>query len=309
MKVLVTCPPMLRIIDEFTEFASDLGLELVPANVKQTLSEDELVEKLPLFDGWIIGDDPASLNVVKAGSKGLLKAAVKWGIGIDNVNFEAFKSLGIKITNTPGMFGKEVADLSVCYLNALTRNIIAIDREVRNGNWIKPTGYSLEGKTVAIIGFGDIGQNTAKRLLAADMNIIIYDPYVDNKNEIYKSVKSYIWPNNLNMADFIIVNCSLTESSFHMINDETIKLMKKGVSIINVGRGPIIDEKALINNLESGHIKSVALDVFEKEPLDINSPFMKFKDSILGSHNASNTYEAVSRTSRIAIEKLAAFLK
>ncbi len=84
--------------------------------------------------------------------------------------------------------------------------------------------------------------------------------------------------------------------------------MKRGVSIINVGRGPIIDEKALIKNLESGHIKSVALDVFEQEPLDITSPFLKFKNCIFGSHNASNTYEAVSRTSKIAIKKLSDFL-
>ncbi len=300
---------MLGIIDEFNQLASDLGLELFAADVKQTLSENELIKTLPLFDGWIIGDDPANLNVLKAGSQGLLKAAIKWGIGVDNVDFEACKSLGIKITNTPGMFGKEVADLSVCYLTALSRNIIEIDRDVRNGNWIKPTGRSLEGKTVAIIGFGDIGKNTAKRLLAADMNIIVYDPYIDDNNDLYNQVESYNWPNNLDRADFIVINCSLTESSFHMINDETIKLMKKGVCIINVGRGPVIDETALINNLESGYIKSVALDVFEKEPLDINSPFMKFKDSIFGSHNASNTFEAVSRTSRIAIEKLATFLK
>ena len=120
------------------------------------------------------------------------------------------------------MFGKEVADLSVCYLNALSRNIIEIDREVRLGNWIKPTGCSLEGKTVAIIGFGDIGKNTAKRLLAADMNIMVYDPFINKEKSLFNQIQSYNWPNNLNKADFIVINCSLTESSFHMINDKTL---------------------------------------------------------------------------------------
>ena len=112
-RVLVTCPPMLGMFDAFVAPALELGLELVPAEVTQTLSEAELIELLPQFDGWIIGDDPASQQVFKAGQSGSLKAAVKWGIGVDNVDFKACEALGIPIINTPGMFGGEVADVAV----------------------------------------------------------------------------------------------------------------------------------------------------------------------------------------------------
>ena len=123
MKILVTCPPMLGLQDEFVPTMRDQGHEVHCPAVTQTLSERELVELVPQFDGWIIGDDPATLAVFEAGRNGRLRAAVKWGIGVDNVDFDACASLGISITNTPGMFGAEVADLKIGYLIALAREI------------------------------------------------------------------------------------------------------------------------------------------------------------------------------------------
>jgi D-3-phosphoglycerate dehydrogenase len=101
MKILVTCPPMLGMINEFIPYAAQQGFELVPAKVTQTLTQEELMVLLPQFDGWIIGDDPATRRVFEAGQAGRLKAAVKWGIGVDNVDFAACKDLGIPIINTP----------------------------------------------------------------------------------------------------------------------------------------------------------------------------------------------------------------
>ena len=160
-RILVTCPPMLGMFEAFEPLARKLGLELVPAEVTQVLSEVELIELLPDFDGWIIGDDPATQRVFEAGHRGSLKAAVKWGIGVDNVDFKACKILGIPITNTPGMFGAEVADVAVGYVIALARHTVEIDRGVRDGAWPKPRGISLANRTVAVVGYGDIGRNTA----------------------------------------------------------------------------------------------------------------------------------------------------
>ncbi|MEB3258430.1 MAG: phosphoglycerate dehydrogenase, partial [Cyanobacteriota bacterium] len=145
-RVLVTCPPMLGMLEAFKAPAQELGLELVPAEVTQTLSEAELIELLPQFDGWIIGDDPATQQVFEAGQRGLLKAAVKWGIGVDNVDFKACEALEIPIINTPGMFGGEVADVAVGYAIALARHTVEIDRGVREGHWPKPRGLSLAGR-------------------------------------------------------------------------------------------------------------------------------------------------------------------
>jgi D-3-phosphoglycerate dehydrogenase len=307
-RVLVTCPPMLGMIEAFYGNAEQLGIELVPAQVTQTLSEEELCKLLPLYDGWIIGDDPATRRVFEAGQAGKLRAAVKWGIGVDNVDFEACKDLGIPIINTPGMFGAEVADIAVGYVIALARHTFEIDRGVRAGGWPKPRGISLAGKTVALIGFGDIGRNTAKRLLAADMGIIAYDPFA-NPASIEAPVQLAAWPERLEEADFLVVNCALTRSSFHMVDAEALARIKPGVRIVNVGRGPVIDEQALIEALATGQVFSAALDVFEEEPLATDSPLRGHERCIFGSHNASNTEDGVVRTSLEALSKLSGFLQ
>lgn len=307
-RVLVTCPPMLGMFDAFVAPALELGLELVPAEVTQTLSEDELIKLLPQFDGWIIGDDPATQQVFEAAQSGSLKAAVKWGIGVDNVDFKACQALGIPIINTPGMFGREVADVAVGYVIALARHTVEIDRGVRGGTWPKPRGLSLAGRTVAVVGYGDIGRNTARRLLAADMRVIAYDPYVE-ANSLEEGVSLSPWPERLREADFVVVNCALTPSSHHLLNAQAFAAMKPGVRLVNVGRGPVIDEQALIASLASGQVHSAALDVFEQEPLPADSPLRSHTSCIFGSHNASNTVDGVERTSHKAIQLLAGFLQ
>lgn len=307
MKVLVTCPPMLGMIDTFLPVFKKHGVEVTAPKVVQTLSVEELKVLVPQHDGWIIGDDPATREVFTAGKAGKLKAAVKWGIGVDNVDFAACKDLGIPIINTPNMFGAEVADIAMGYVVALARETFEIDRSVREGKWPKPRGISLTGKTVALVGFGDIGKSTAKRLLAADMNVIAYDPYAKPADGL-QAVNFATWPARVEEADFIVVTCSLTDSSRHMLNAEVLARAKPGVRVVNVGRGPVIDEPALEAALKSGKVYSAALDVFEVEPLPMDSYLRTHPRCVFGSHNASNTADAVTRTSEIAIGKLMNFL-
>lgn len=298
---------MLGMIDSFRNIFEEKGIELSTPNVVQTLSVEELKEIVPKHDGWIIGDDPATREVFEAGKLGDLKAAVKWGIGVDNVDFTACKDLEIPIINTPDMFGTEVSDIALGYVIALARETFEIDRAVRAGEWPKPRGISLSNKVVALIGYGDVGKNTAKRLLAADMKVIAYDPAI-SQLQSSSSIEFSKWPHRLDEADYILVTCALTPSSRHMINSESIAMTKQGVRIVNVGRGPIIDENALIAALQSGHVYSAALDVFETEPLPMDSLLRSHPRCVFGSHNASNTADAVQRTSEIAISKLFEFL-
>jgi D-3-phosphoglycerate dehydrogenase len=267
--------------------------------VVQTLRVEELKVIVPQHDGWIIGDDPATREVFAAGKAGQLKAAVKWGIGVDNVDFAACKDLGIPITNTPNMFGGEVADIAVGYVIALARETFQIDKGIRQGQWPKPRGISLSDKIVALVGYGDIGKNTAKRMLAADMKVIAYDPAAPDSPGL-AAVQRAEWPNRVEEADFIVVTCSLTPSSRHIVNAEVLAKVKP--------RGPVIDEPALEAALQSGNVHSAALDVFEVEPLPMESYLRTHPRCILGSHNASNTSDAVVRTSEIAIRKLMEFL-
>lgn len=307
MKVLVTCPPMLGLMDEFTPCFAEKKVEVHCPQVVQTLSVDELKQLVPQFDGWIIGDDPANRAVFEAGQAGRLKAAVKWGVGVDNVDFAAAESLGIPVINTPQMFGAEVADIAMGYVIALARQTFRIDRAVRAGEWIKPAGISLAGKTVALIGFGDIGRNTARRLLAADMTVIAYDPYYQPAAGM-EAVQSATWPERLGEADFIVVTCALTATNHHMVNGSTLAQAKPGVRVVNVARGPLIDQAALVEGLASGQVHSAALDVFEQEPLAADSELRRFDNCVFGTHNSSNTIDAVRRASYKAMDLLFGFL-
>ncbi len=300
---------MLRLIEEFRSNFEAKGIELITPNVVQTLTEDELMEILPNVDGWIIGDDPATAQVFKAGKNGNLKAAVKWGVGVDNVDFAACKALGIPIINTPLMFGEEVGSLAAHYVIGLARQTFLIDRGVRAGEWPKPAGISLLGKTVALIGFGDIGKSTARMLNAFGLDINVYDPFATTTDEDEMKFRFYTFPTELEKADFVVVTCALTPQTRHLVNAESIALMKDGVRIVNVSRGGIIAENALIAGLQSGKVHSAALDVFENEPLPADSPLRGFERCIFGTHNGSNTVDAVRRASQQAMKMLFGFLK
>jgi D-3-phosphoglycerate dehydrogenase len=291
-----------RLRDEFAR----RGAEVVCPEFRQVMSEDELIALVPQFDGWIIGDDPATARVFEAGVRGKLRAAVKWGVGTDNVDFAGAKRVGLDVVNTPGMFSEEVSDVALAYLIGIARGLFAIDRGVRAGQWPKPAGTSLSGKTVALAGFGNIGRAAARKLLALGMKVIAYDPYY--RPDPALAVDNAAWPDRVGEADFIVLTCALTDSSRHMLNREVLGLCKSGARVVNVGRGPLIDEAALVEALASGKVSSAALDVFEEEPLPAESPLRLFEQCVFGSHNSSNTVEAVHRTTLQAIELLFARL-
>ncbi|MFP5081167.1 phosphoglycerate dehydrogenase [Pedobacter sp. JCM 36344] len=308
MKVLVTCPPMLKAIDQLKYIFEERNIELVTPEVIQVLTEEELIQLVPTVDAWIIGDDPATEKVFTAGKAGKLRAAVKWGVGIDNVDFKACEKLGIPIENTPRMFGNEVADMAMAYFTGLLRDSYKVDREVRAGNWIKPPGMSSTDKTVALIGLGDIGLGVARRLKGFDVKINAYDPFSKLSATEAGVDQIILFPEFLGDADFVIVTCALTPSSYHMINADAIEMMKDGVKLINVARGPLIDEPALIAALKTGKVSAAGLDVFEVEPLSLDSELRRFEQCIFGTHNGSNTKEAVLRASYKAIDILFGFL-
>lgn len=304
--ILVTCPPMLGQFDLFVEFAAERGLKLHRAKVTQTLSESELCAILPDYDGWIIGDDPATRHVFETAQAGRLTAAVKWGIGVDNVDFAACKDLGIPIINTPMMFGAEVADVATAFVIGLARELFLIDRGVRAGNWPKPAGISLLNRRVGVIGMGDIGRHTIERMRALGMKVVAYDPGVDG-DAGFEGLERAAWPEAVEDLDFLVFTCALNKHNFHMLDAAVLERCKKDVRIVNVARGPLIDEAALIAALQSGHVHSAGLDVFEQEPLPMDSPLRDMERCILGSHNGSNTIDGVIRASHTAIERLAGF--
>lgn len=306
-KILLTCPPMIGLVDEFQDAFADAGFEVTVPEFTQVVPEERLIEILPNYDGWIIGDDPATRAVFEAGTAGSLKAAVKWGVGTDNVDFDACQVLGLPITNTPGVFGREVADLSMSYLLVLARQTFEIDAGIRAGGWPKPSGQSLWATKAGVIGAGDIGRNTVKRLLAHDVEVCVFDPFVDT-SLLPEGVAVRDWP-EIGDLDYLIFTAPLTPATHHMFNMDALTRAKPGVRLVNVGRGPVVQEAAVIAGLESGQIHSAALDVFEVEPLPADNPLHVFGTRcIFGSHNGSNTRDAVTTVSLKAVGLLKGFL-
>lgn len=329
-KILLTCPPMITSIKKYNNLINSNNISIHIPEFIQCMKEEDLCKIIMNYDGWIIGDDPATQKVFEAGKTGKLKAAVKWGVGVDNVDFNACKKLNIPITNIPNVFGEEVSDVAIGMLLNLTRKLHLIDYETKKGNWIKPSGNSLSGKKVCLIGLGDIGRYTAKKLIAFNLNVYVSDPACSKVNgkikynyghgfneytpELSKLLDSIndVEVTDLNTAlenaDFIIITCSLNKHTQHLINKDNILKSNKGVKIINVARGPIVKEEDVVELLETGYIESVGFDVFEIEPLPKDSKLRNFPQNIYGSHNSSNTIEAVDKVSMIAIEHILKFL-
>jgi D-3-phosphoglycerate dehydrogenase len=302
-RVLLTCPPMIGIAEEMRAVFASRGAELVIPDFVQIVPEDELVRLVPEFDGWIIGDDPATARVFEAGRAGRLRACVKWGVGVDNVDFEAARRLDLPITNTPAAFGAEVADIAMHYVTGLARETWGIDRGVRAGEWPKPRGISLATRTAVLVGMGDIGRQTARRLVAADIRVLAVDPLLDPA-ALPEGVAAGVWPDALAIADFVVFTCPLNAATHRMLDEAALNLARPGLRVVNVARGPVIDEAALIRALADGRVHSAALDVFEIEPLPAASPLRDHPRCIFGSHNASNTEDAVRRVSVRATDLL-----
>ena len=304
MKVLLTCPPMIQRINHYFDLSQSLGIELIIPEFEQTVPREMLLELVTQIDGWIIGDDTADSEILSLGYKNKLKAIIKWGIGTDAIDLKSIERFNIKFSNTPNAFGDEVADLAIGYLVSLSRQIHIIDQKVRIGEWYKPSGISLRNRNAAIIGFGNIGHSIAMRLNAMGLNINYFDPNVFSDE--YKS--SLSMEDAVISADFIFLACALNERTRYIINDKLINSMKQGVYIINVSRGGLINEIDLIQALSQKKVRAVALDVFESEPIDPSNKIFSFEGCIFGSHNASNTQDAVDRVSQLTLHKIKSFL-
>lgn len=291
---------MLSNIEKILENIDSKDIKFTVVDIDPEINNDELGKLLENKDSWIIGDELIDVNRIELIKKFGVKSVIKWGIGTDNVNIQKLQEYAIKFSNTPNHFGDEVSDLAIGYLIGLSRHISRIDRNVRKGIWDKPTGKSLQNKIIGVVGLGNIGYKIVKKLKVFNVQVYGYDIKVmDNEME---GLDLLVWPEGIEKLDYIILSCPLTNATKHIVNSGTIGKMKRGVGIINVSRGGLIDESELLLGLKNNIIKSVALDVYEKEPISVKSELLEFQDNIYGTHNASNTFEAVLGASVEAIQ-------
>lgn len=301
--ILISCVQLQRTLAAHRDRLDERHAKLILPEVVQQLSEAELLDLIPEIDGIVAGDDHITRAVLERADQ--LRIISKWGVGTDAIDLPAAEALGIRVTNTPGMFGDEVADVVMGYLIMLARHLHHVDREIREGAWSRPQGVSLAGRTLGIIGLGDIGRAVARRALAMQMRALGTETDVaGSRTATDLGVEVTDLDSLLRASDVISLNCPLTLENRHLLSGPRFDQMKQGAWIINTARGGLIDEPALIAALERGQIGAAALDVFEVEPLPADSALRRFEQVILGAHNGSNTVEAVHRTSERAIDNL-----
>ena len=302
--VLLTAPYMLPFLDRFRPVFAHYGLEVIVPEVNERMEEEDLLRYAGQYDGTICGDDRYTARVLEACAP-RLKVISKWGTGIDSIDKAAAERLGIMVGRTPNAFTIPVADSVLGYMLAFARNIPWMDAHMKAGRWEKINGFSLSEATLGVIGVGDVGKAVLRRARAFGMRLLGNDIVeVDHVFLTEFGVEMVPLGRLLQEADFVSLNCDLNPTSYHLINRETLALMKPNAVLINTSRGPVVDEPALIEALQSGKIRGAALDVFEVEPLPDDSLLKQMDNVLLAPHNANSSPTAWERVHWNSIRNL-----
>jgi D-3-phosphoglycerate dehydrogenase / 2-oxoglutarate reductase len=270
------------------------GIEVV--SFKEKRSTAEIAELVGDADAVIAQFAPVNAEVISAMTKA--KAIVRYGIGYDNVDVAAARARGIPVCNIPDYCIDEVADHTLAFILAVTRQVVPNALDIRAGKWGIATPLtamsSLKHLTVGIVGFGRIGREVVTRLLAFKARVLVFDPVVA-ADEIAKTgaVAAATFDELLAQSDIVSPHCPSTPKTKQLFNSVVFAKMKTGSIFINVGRGDLADSNAITEALQSGHLGGAALDVFDPEPIPADHPIRTMPNVILAAHIASASPPAV----------------
>ncbi|MCB9144971.1 MAG: hydroxyacid dehydrogenase [Anaerolineales bacterium] len=288
---------------EYIEQMRTAGLTV---DVRDDITPEQLMVELPNYDGMVVRSrTKVRKDLIDVCPN--LKVIVRGGAGLDTIDHEYAKEKGIAVMNTPLANSKSVAELTIGYMLMMARSLYAASATIKAEKWEKKAfnGVEIGGKTLGLIGIGNIGKETAKRAIAMEMSVIAYDPFV---KEAPEGIKLVSLDELLAGADYISLHLPKTKESTNMISTEQFAKMKNGVRIINCARGGIIDEAALYEALTSGKVAGAALDVFAEEP-PTDWKLAKLDNVIASPHIGAATKEAQARVGAEVAEKLIAFAK
>jgi Phosphoglycerate dehydrogenase and related dehydrogenases len=293
--VLLTAPYMIPFVDRFKPVFDQYNIDLIVPDVQERMEEADLLRYAGQFDGAICGDDRYTARVIEACAP-RLKVISKWGTGVDSIDAGACSRYEIRLCRTLNAFTLPVADTVMGYILAFARHQPWMDRAMKSGRWEKLPGKSLSECTLGVIGIGYIGKAVTRRAHSFDMNIYGTD-IIDIEHGFIRETRIQMTSleSLLSVSDFVSINCDLNPSSYHLINSHTLALMKPEAILINTARGPIVEEKALIAALQLKRLGGAALDVFEYEPLPLDSPLLKMDNVMLAPHNSNSSPAAWER--------------
>ena len=303
VKVLVAAP----IHPDAIKMLKEAGYEIM---YREYPSEDELRDLVKEADAIVVRSKPkVPKEVINSGKK--LRIIARAGVGLDNIDVEEARKRGIMVVNAPAAPSRSVAELAIGLMLALMRKIAYADRKMREGRWVKKecVGYELQGKTLGVIGFGRIGREVARiARFGLGMKIIYYDVYKPPEEEVKNLDAEYRELDDLiSEADVITLHVPLVKETYHLINEERLRKMKKTAVLINTSRGAVVDTEALIKALKEGWILGAGLDVYEEEPIPKDDPLTKFDNVVLTPHIGASTNEAQARAGIEVTKKIIEF--
>jgi len=302
-KVLISAPYLQPHLDHFLPLLVKRGLDPVVPLVRERLEEAELLELIGDIDGVVCGDDRFTRRVLESAKR--LKIISKWGTGIDSIDQAACRELGIALCNTPNAFSEPVADSVLAYMLCFARRTPWMNEAMQKGVWEKIPGFALREATLGVIGVGNVGRAVIRRANGFGMRILGNDRATIEEGFLSQAGIGMVPLDQLLAeSDFISVNCDLNPSSFHLLSTAQFARMKNNAVIINTARGPILDEKALVEALAQKQIAGAGLDVFEDEPLPSDSPLRTMTNVLLAPHNANSSPEAWENVHRNTLNNL-----
>jgi D-3-phosphoglycerate dehydrogenase len=278
-------------------------IEVVLNPYKRKLSEQEVSELLTEdVIGMIAGVEPITENVLNNAKS--LKVISRCGVGMDSVNLEAAKKLGIIVTNTPDAPTIPVAELTIAHMLNLLRHLSLVNNEIKNSKWEPKMGALLNGKTVGIIGYGRIGRKVASLVQAFGANILVFDIFPVTS---YDKIKQVELNQVLINSDIITLHLPYTIENHHIISTEQFALMKPTALVLNISRGGLINETALLEALQNKRIAGAGIDSFENEPYA--GPLCQLPNVLLTAHMGSYAKEARIIQEQDAVKNLFSHLE
>jgi D-3-phosphoglycerate dehydrogenase len=266
---------------------------------------DQLISALTAADAVIAGAEPYPRKVIEALPR--LRAIARSGVGYDAIDLTACDAAGVVVMTTPGVNHHSVAEHTFALLFGVARGFPMADRRVREGKWKRTSGPRVMGSTIGVVGLGRIGQAVASRAIGVGMTVLAYEPF-----PLQAFLKE--WPGVVltsldelfAKSDYVSLHLPLAPETRHLINAKTLARMKPGSVLINTARGGLVDENALCEALESGHLRGAGLDVFEVEPLPLESPLLKFDNVLFAGHTAGIDNESKHDTFKMCADNLVA---
>jgi D-3-phosphoglycerate dehydrogenase len=300
-KILITPRSFGKTDPRLFTLLEEAGYELVLNGTGGILDKKQITELIAPCAGVILGVDPLDADVIAAAPH--LRAISKYGVGVDNIDLNAAKARGIKVSRTVGANAEAVADYAVALMLALSRKLLPIDQSCRRSDWSKVTTLDFNHKTLGLIGLGAIGKNVAQRAQAFSMRVLAYDVMWDAEYAQAHGIE-YAEPETiLRTADFISLHLPLLPSTENFIGEKELAMMKPTAVLINTARGGLVDEAALLDALRHNRIYGAGIDAFRVEPPEDKSWF-ELDNVVLGSHCAASTTGAVENMGRMAAENL-----